>query len=81
MSISSNEVEHYVNIWLGLKPYVSTKDQLEACEKFLSIVDEEVCDLSENYQEWVGFDSKIDKIIREHYVSYEEHEHDEDDWE
>ena len=47
---------------------------LDCLIKFLAIIDEQVCDLSEVGDEWFGNDSTLDKIIRDVY--YEEEVYD-----
>ena len=38
-----------------------------ACEKFLSVINEGICDLTEVGDEWFGYDSTLDRIIRDNY--------------
>ena len=67
--MSSHEIETYVDLWLSVKPFVNPKDKQEACEKFLSVINDTVCELEEVYDEWVGFDNTLDKAIRDNYIS------------
>jgi hypothetical protein len=79
--MSSTELETFINLWLSVKPYLNPKEKIEACEKFLNVVNEHICELNEVYDEWVGFDSTIDKVIRDNYVDYQDTEdYNEDDW-
>jgi hypothetical protein len=80
MKLSSEEVENYIDLWLAIKPYINPKDKVEACEKFLNIINDAVCELEEVSDEWVGFDSTIDKVIRDNYIEHAElDEYDEND--
>ena len=82
--MSDSEIAVYVDLWLSMKTYINQKDREIACEKFLAIIDEQVCDLSEVGDVWFGNDSTLDKIIRDVYYEedvYDDYDSDEhDDW-
>ena len=84
MKMSDSEIAVYVDLWLSMKTYINQKDREIACEKFLAIIDEQVCDLSEVGDEWFGNDSTLAKIIRDVYYEedvYDDYDSDEhDDW-
>ena len=62
MKMSDSEIATYVDMWLSMKPYINAKDRDIACEKFLSVINEGICDLTEVGDEWFGFDSTLDRV-------------------
>jgi hypothetical protein len=50
---------------------LNPKDRDSACQKFLSVINESVCELVEVADEWVGFDGTIDKAIRNNYIDHD----------
>lgn len=79
MKMNEQEIETYMDLWMSIKPYIPAKDRLEACEKFLVVVDG-IVDLEEVCDEFVGFDGTVDKVIRNNYITHVElDEYDEDD--
>jgi hypothetical protein len=84
MRMSNDEIEAYVDLWLSMKPYVNPKDKIEACEKFLSVINETVIELDEVADEWVGYDTSIDKVIRDNYIEHagsdDDYNEDDDVW-
>jgi hypothetical protein len=84
MKMSETEIETYADLWMSIKPYLNPKDRDSACEKFLGVINENVCDLTEVADEWVGFDSSLDKAIRNNYIdhdSFTDYDADENDGE
>lgn len=82
MKISESEIETFIDVWTSIKPYLNPKDKETACEKFLDVINENVCDLSEVADEFVGYDSTLDKMLRAIYInqdSYTDYDIDEDD--
>ena len=72
-------------MWLSMKPYINVKDREIACEKFLAVINENICDLTEVGDEWFGFDSTLDRVIRDVYYedvydSIDEDSDEYDDW-
>ena len=59
MKMDDEEIATYVDMWLSLKPYINPKDKELACEKFLAVINENICDLSEVCDEWFGHDSTL----------------------
>ena len=45
------------------KTYINPKDKDIACEKFLAVIDENICDLTEVCDEWFGNDPNLDRVI------------------
>ena len=82
MKMSDSEVATYVDMWLSMKSYIPAKDRDIACEKFLAVVNEGICDLSEVGDEWFGFDSTLDRVIRDNYYedAYDNLEEDSDEY-
>ena len=80
MKMNERDIEIYIGLWMSIKPYVPAKDRMEACEKFLSHISEEVADMSDVADEFVGYDGTVDKVIREVYTSYEEYDYDDEDY-
>ena len=82
MKMSDTEIAAYIDMWLSMKPYINAKDRDIACEKFLAVIDENICDLSEVGDEWFGFDSTLDRIIRDSYYqdAYEDYDEDSDEY-
>ena len=83
--MSDSEIATYIDMWLSMKPYINAKDRDIACEKFLSVINEGICDLTEVGDEWFGYDSTLDRIIRDNYYedvydSIEEDSDEYDDW-
>ena len=80
--MSDDEVATYVDMWLSIKPYINPKDKELACEKFLAVIDENVCELAEVCDEWFGNDSTLDRILRDNYYDnevYDDYDSDDDD--
>ena len=71
MKMTDSEIEVYADLWMSIKPYLNPKDRDSACEKFLSVINESVCELVEVADEWVGFDGTIDKTIRNNYIDHD----------
>ena len=67
MKMSDSEIAAYIDMWLSMKPYINVKDREIAREKFLSVINENMCDLTEVGDEWFGFDSTLDRVIRDVY--------------
>ena len=82
MKMSDSEIATYVDMWLSMKSYIPAKDRDIACEKFLAVVNEGICDLSEVGDEWFGFDSTLDRVIRDNYYedAYDNLEEDSDEY-
>ena len=85
MKMSDSEIAAYIDMWLSMKPYINVKDREIACEKFLSVINENMCDLTEVGDEWCGFDSTLDRVIRDVYYedvydSIDEDSDEYDDW-
>lgn len=82
MKMSDSEIATYVDMWLSMKPYINAKDRDIACEKFLSVINEGICDLTEVGDEWFGFDSTLDRILRDNYYedAYDNLEEDSDEY-
>ena len=85
MKMSDSEIAAYIDMWLSMKPYINVKDREIACEKFLAVINENICDLTEVGDEWVGFDSTLDRVIRDVYYedvydSIDEDSDEYDDW-
>ena len=83
--MSDSEITAYVDMWLSIKPYITAKDREVACGKFLSVVNENIADLSEVCDEWFGHDSTLDRVIRDSYYedAYDDIDEDSninDDW-
>lgn len=81
MKLSEDEIEQIVNLWMAVKPYIPSKDKYDACHKFLMTLEDNM-DIEEVADELVGFDSTIDKVIRDNYiehVDFEEYNED-DEW-
>ena len=76
--MSDEDIATYVDMWLSLKPYINPKDKEIACEKFLAVIDENVCDLTEVCDEWFGNDSTLDRVLRDVYYEDEYDNLDED---
>ena len=84
MKLNDAEIQTYVDLWMSLKPYINPKEKDTACEKFLDIINENVCDLSDTADEWAGYDSTLDRILREVYIDsegYADYDSDDDGWE
>ena len=80
--MNDSEIAAYVDLWLSMKPYINAKDKDIACEKFLDVINEHICDLTEVGDEWFGFDSTLDRILRDNYYENEindDYDSDEDD--
>ena len=85
MKMSDSEIAAYIDMWLSMKPYINVKDREIACEKFLAVINENICDLTEGGDEWFGFDSTLDRVIRDVYYedvydSIDEDSDEYDDW-
>jgi hypothetical protein len=82
MKMSDSEITTYVDMWLSIKPYITAKDREVACEKFLSIINENIADLSEVGDEWFGYDSTLDRVIRDAYYedAYDDIDQDSDEY-
>jgi len=85
MKMSDTEVAAYIDMWLAMKSYITVKDRDIACEKFLAVINEQICDLSEVGDEWFGFDSTLDRVIRDAYYedaydNLDEDSDEHDDW-
>jgi|TARA_R100001509_G_scaffold70005_1_gene38870 hypothetical protein len=85
MKMSDSEIAAYIDMWLSMKPYINVKDREIACEKFLAVINENICDLTEVGDEWFGFDSTLDRVIRDVYYedvydSIDEDSDEYDDW-
>ena len=85
MKMSDSEIAAYIDMWLSMKPYINVKDREIACEKFLAAINENICDLTEVGDEWFGFDSTLDRVIRDVYYedvydSIDEDSDEYDDW-
>ena len=82
MKMSDSEIATYVDMWLSMKPYINAKDRDIACEKFLSVINEGICDLTEVGDEWFGFDSTLDRVIRDNYYedAYDDIDEDSDEY-
>ena len=65
--MNDSEIAAYVDMWLSMKPYISAKDKEIACEKFLTVINENICDLNEVCDEWFGYDSTLDRVLRDCY--------------
>ena len=83
--MSDSEIAAYIDMWLSMKPYINVKDREIACEKFLAVINENICDLTEVGDEWFGFDSTLDRVIRDVYYedvydSIDEDSDEYDDW-
>lgn len=75
----NEEIDVYIQLWSSIKSYIPAKDKESACEHFLSIINECVCDLEETSSEWVGYDGTIDKLIRTNYIEYNDLDEDYDE--
>ena len=82
MKMSDSEIATYIDMGLSMKPYINAKDRDIACEKFLSVINEGICDLTEVGDEWFGFDSTLDRVIRDNYYedAYDNLEEDSDEY-
>ena len=85
MKMNDSEIAAYVDMWLSMKPYINAKDKDIACEKFLDVINEHICDLTEVGDEWFGFDSTLDRILRDNYYedaydNIDEYSDEYDDW-
>ena len=82
MKMDDEEIATYVDMWLSLKPYIYSKDNVLACEKFLAVINENVADLSEVCDEWFGHDSTLDRVIRDCYYedAYDDIDEDSDEY-
>tara|TARA_R100001509_G_C4718915_1_gene165907 strand:+ start:281 stop:538 length:258 start_codon:yes stop_codon:yes gene_type:complete len=82
MKMNDSEIAAYVDMWLSMKPYINAKDKDIACEKFLDVINENICDLTEVGDEWFGFDSTLDRILRDNYYedAYDNLEEDSDEY-
>ena len=85
MKMSDSEIAAYIDMWLSMKPYINVKDREIACEKFLAVINENICDLTEVGDEWFGFDSTLDRVIRDVYYedvydTIDEDSDEYDDW-
>ena len=85
MKMSDSEIATYIDMWLSMKTYINVKDREIACEKFLAVINENICDLTEVGDEWFGFDSTLDRVIRDVYYedvydSIDEDSDEYDDW-
>lgn len=85
MKMSDGELTAYIDMWLAIKTYVTVKDRDIACEKFLAVINESLVDLSEVGDEWFGYDSTLDRVIRDSYFSdgfdeIDEDSDEADDW-
>jgi hypothetical protein len=69
MKLSEEVIEQYMNLWMSLKPYISTKEKYEACQKFLKTLNE-IIDIDECADELVGYDGLVDKVLRNDYIEY-----------
>jgi|TARA_B110000908_G_C10122251_1_gene388163 hypothetical protein len=69
MKLSEDEIETFVNLWMALKPYISVKDKHDACHKFFMTL-EDTIEIEAVADELVGFDSIIDKVIRDNYIEH-----------
>ena len=83
--MNDSEIAAYVDMWLSMKPYISAKDKEIACEKFLTVINENICDLNEVCDEWFGNDSTLDRVLRDVYYedAYDDIDEDSDindDW-
>ena len=83
--MSDTEVAAYIDMWLSVQTYINAKDKDLACEKFLAVVNENLCDLSEVGDEWFGFDSTLDRVIKDSYYedafdNLDEDSDENDDW-
>lgn len=82
MKMSETELSTFIDIWLALKPHITAKERDSACEKYLEIINENLHDLSEVGDEWFGYDTTIDKMLKETFYSEPtggDYEQDEDD--
>lgn len=68
----NDEIDVYIQLWTSIKSYIPAKERESACEHFLSVINEFVCDLEETSSEWVGYDGTIDKVIRNNYIDFED---------
>ena len=82
MKMSDSEIAAYIDMWLSMKPYINVKDREIACEKFLAVINENICDLTEVGDEWFGFDSTLDRVIRDVYYEdvYDNMDEDSDEY-
>ena len=83
--MSDTEIAAYIDMWLAIKTYITVKDRDIACEKFLGVINEQICDLSEVGDEWFGFDSTLDRVLRDSYYedafdNLDEDSDEYDDW-
>jgi len=80
MKLSEDEIEQYMNLWMAIKPYISTKEKYDACQKFILVL-EDVIDIEECVDELVGYDGTVDKVLRDNYIEHTNFdEYNEDDW-
>ena len=79
--MNDSEIAAYVDMWLSMKPYISAKDKEIACEKFLTVINENICDLNEVCDEWFGYDSTLDRVLRDCYYedAYDDIDEDSDE--
>ena len=80
--MNDSEIAAYVDMWLSMKPYICAKDKEIACEKFLTVINENICDLNEVCDEWFGYDSTLDRVLRDCYYedAYDEIDEDSDEY-
>jgi len=77
--MNEDEIEVYVQLWTSVKSYIPAKEKESACEHFLSVINENVCDLEEVAALWAGYDGTIDKVIRNNYIEYNDLDDDYDE--
>jgi hypothetical protein len=82
MKMNDSEIAAYIDMWLSMKPYISAKDKEIACEKFLNVINENICDLNEVCDEWFGYDSTLDRVLRDCYYedAYDDIDEDSDEY-
>tara|TARA_B100001248_G_C27386786_1_gene460091 strand:+ start:295 stop:552 length:258 start_codon:yes stop_codon:yes gene_type:complete len=82
MKMSDTEIAAYIDMWLSMKSYINAKDRDIACEKFLAVINEQICDLSEVGDEWFGYDATLDRILRDCYYedAYDNMDEDSDEY-
>tara|TARA_R110000787_G_scaffold252416_1_gene357881 strand:- start:296 stop:538 length:243 start_codon:yes stop_codon:yes gene_type:complete len=80
--MNEDEIAIYIQLWTSVNSYVSVKDKESACEHFLAIINEHVTDLEETASDWAGFDSSIDKVLRNNYIDHDglDEDDEEDNW-
>lgn len=67
-----------IEVWSRLKPYINTKDRMDAADAFVAVIDEHA--ISDDIEEQIG--SISDKHLKAALVSrygYEDQDDDEDD--